>query len=71
MTCTGEGRDAYVVLVGKPEGRKTLGRPTHQWQDNTKMDFHEIGGHVDWIDLAQYRDKWWCLVNTIINGRVP
>ena len=71
MACTGEGRDTYVVLLGKPEGRKTLGRLRHQWEDNTKLDFHEIGGRVDWIDLAQCRDKWWCLVNTIINRRVP
>jgi hypothetical protein len=43
-------------LVGKPEGR-TVGRPERQWEDNTKVDLHEIGGHVDWIDLAQVRDK--------------
>jgi hypothetical protein len=60
-----------VVLVGKPEGRRTLRRPRHQWENNTEMDFHETGGRVDWIDLAQYRGKWWCLVNTIINPRVP
>jgi len=42
VACTGEGRDAYVVLVGKPVGRRTLERPRHQWEDNTKMDFHEI-----------------------------
>ena len=70
MACTGEARDSYVVLVGKPEGRRTLGRSRHQWEDNTKMD-HEIGGRVDWNDLAQYRDRWWCLVNTIINRRFP
>ena len=71
VACTGEARDAYVVLVGKPEGRRTLGRPRYQWEYNTKMDFHEIGGRVDWIDLAQYRDKWWCLVNVVINRWVP
>jgi hypothetical protein len=69
VACTGEGRDADMVLVGKSEGR-ILGRPKHQWEDNSKMDFHEIGGRVDWIDLAQYRDKWWCLVNKIIHRRV-
>jgi hypothetical protein len=56
VALTGEGRDVYVVSVGKPEGR-TLGRPSHQWENNTKMDFHEIGGLVDWIDLARYRGQ--------------
>ena len=69
MACTGEGIDAYMVFVGKPEGRRTLGRPRHQWEDNTKMDFHEIS-RVDWIDLAQYRNKWWCLVNTKLSGSI-
>jgi hypothetical protein len=52
VACTGEERDAYVFLVGKPEGKRTLGRPRHKWEDNTKMNFHEIVGRVDWIDLA-------------------
>jgi hypothetical protein len=71
VECTGEGRDACVVLVGEPEGRRTLGRPERQWEDNTKVDLHEIGGRVDWIDLAQDRDKWWCLGDTKINRRFP
>ena len=54
----GERRGVYRVLVGKPEGKKALGRPMHRWEDNIKMDLQEVGcGCMDWIDLAQYRDS--------------
>jgi hypothetical protein len=58
--------------VGKPEEKKPLGRPRHRWVDNIKMDLLEIGcGGVDWIGLAQDRDKWRVLVNAVMNLRVP
>jgi hypothetical protein len=60
-----EVRGAYNTLVGKPDGRRPLGRPRHRWKDNIKMDLGEIGfGDVDWIRLAQDRDRWQALVNT-------
>jgi hypothetical protein len=63
-----EKRNAYRILVGKPEGK----RPIHRWADNIKMDFREIGWDImDWIDLAQDRDRWRALVNTVMNLRVP
>jgi hypothetical protein len=59
VACMGEVRGAYNILVGKPEGRRTLGRPRHRWEDNIKMDLGEIGsGDVDWIHLAQDGDRW-------------
>jgi hypothetical protein len=68
----GEKRDAYRILVGKPEGKCPLGRPRRRWVDNVRMDHREIGGGVmDWIDLAQDRDQWNALVNTVMNLRVP
>jgi hypothetical protein len=68
----GEQRNAYRILVGKPEGRRPLGRPRRWWVDNIKMDLIEIGwGGVDWVDLAQDRDHWRALVNTVMNLRVP
>jgi hypothetical protein len=68
----GEVRGAYKILVGRPEGRRPLGRPRSRWEDNIKMDLREIGfGDVDWIHLAQDRDRWWALVNTVMNFRVP
>jgi hypothetical protein len=68
----GEKRNAYRILVGKPEGKRPLGRPRRRWVDNIKMDLREIGWDgVDWIDLAQDRDQWQALVNTVINLRVP
>jgi hypothetical protein len=68
----GEVRNAYNILVGKPEARKPLGRPRRGWEDNIKMNLREIGfGDVDWIHLAQDRDRWRALVNTIMNLRVP
>jgi hypothetical protein len=68
----GEVRGAYNILVGRPEGRRPLGRPRRRWEDNIKMDLREIGfGDVDWIHLAQDRDRWRALVNMIMNLRVP
>ena len=68
----GEERGAYRVLVGKPEGKKPLGRPRRRWVDNIRMDLQEVGcGHVDWTGLAQDRDGWRKLVNAVINLRVP
>jgi hypothetical protein len=68
----GEKRNAYRILVGKPEGKRPLGRPRCRWVDHIKMDLREIGWDgVDWIDLAQVRDQWRALVNTVMNLRVP
>jgi hypothetical protein len=68
----GEKRNAYRILVGKPEGERPLGRPRHRLEDNTKMDLREIGwGGMGWIDLAQGRDHWRALVNTVMSLRVP
>jgi len=56
----------------KPEGKRPLGRHSHRWEDNIKMDFQEVGcGVMDWIELAQYRDSWRALLNEVINLRVP
>jgi hypothetical protein len=68
----GEVRGAYNILVGRPEGRRQLGRPRHWWEDNIKMDLREIVfGDVDWIHWAQNRDRWRALVNTVMNLWVP
>ena len=68
----GASRDVYWVLVGKTEGKGPLGRPRHRWEDNIKMDFQEVGcWGKDWIKLAEDRDKWWALVNGVLNLRVP
>jgi hypothetical protein len=68
----GEKRNAYRVLVGKPEGRRPLGRPRGRWVDNIRMDFVEVGwDDVDWIGLAQDRDMWRALVNSVLHLRVP
>jgi hypothetical protein len=68
----GEVRGAYNILVGRSEGRRPLERPRRRWEDNIKMDLREIGfGDVDWIDLAQDRDRWRALVNTVLNLSVP
>ena len=68
----GESRGVYRVLVGKPEGKKLLGRPKHRWEDNIKIDLQEVRCEgMDWIDLAEDRDRWRALVNTVMNYRVP
>ena len=68
----GVRRGVYRVLVGKPEGRRPLGRPRHGWEDNSRADLHEMGcGSTDWIDLTQDRDRWWALVDVVMNLRVP
>jgi hypothetical protein len=67
----GEGRNVYRVLVGKPEGRRPLGRPRRRWEVGIKMDLSEIGwGGVEWIHLAQNRDRWRAVVNAVMNLRV-
>jgi hypothetical protein len=67
----GENRNASRILVGMPEGKGPLGRPRRRWVDNIKMDLREVGWDgVDWIDMAQNRDQWWALVNTVLNLRV-
>jgi hypothetical protein len=71
-TQMGGKRNAYRLLVGKPEGKRPLGRPRRRWADNIKIDLLEIGwGGVDWIGLAQDRDKWRAVVNAVMNLRVP
>ena len=68
----GERRGVYRVLVGNPEGKRPLGRPRRRWEDNIKIEFQGVGwGDVDWIDLAQDRDRWRALVNALMNLRVP
>jgi hypothetical protein len=69
---TGLNRNAYRLLVGKPEGRRPLARPKRRWFDDVRMDLVEVGwGDVDWIGLAQDRDRWRALVNSELNLRVP
>ena len=71
MAHMGEGRSVHRVLVGKPEGKRPLGRPRRRWKDNIKMNLQEVGGGGDWMELAQDRDRWRTLVNTVMNLRVP
>jgi hypothetical protein len=67
----GERRGVYRALVGKPEGRRPLGRPRRRWEDNIKMDLREVGcGGMDWIDLVQDKDRWGAVVNVVMNLRV-
>ena len=68
----GGGERLHRVLVGKPEGKRPLGRPRHRWEHDIKMDLHEMGGGCgDWMELAQDRDRWRALVSTMMNLRVP
>ena len=67
-----EERGVYRVLVGKPDGRRPLGRPRRRWVDNIRMDHQEVGyGYMDWIGLAQDRESWQTLVSVVMNLRVP
>jgi len=64
----GENTGVYRVLVGKPEGKRPLGRPRHRWEDNIVMDLQEVGcGGMGWIDLTQNRDRWRALMNAVMN----
>jgi hypothetical protein len=68
----GEKRNAYRILVGKPKGKGPLGRPRRRWVDNIRMDLGEVGlGDVDWISLAEDRNRWRALVNSVLSLRVP
>jgi hypothetical protein len=68
----GEERGVYGVLAGKPEGKRPLGRPRRRWVDNSRMNLQEVGcGLMDWIGLAQDRDRWRTLVSAVMNLRVP
>ena len=68
----GEGRGVYRVLMGKPEGKRPLGRPRRRWEDNIRMELQEVGvGYEDWIGRAQDRDRWRALVSAVRNLRVP
>jgi len=68
----GQERGVYRVLVGKPEGKRPLGRPRCRWEGNIKMDLQVVGGGCgDWMELAQDRDRWRALVSTVMNFRVP
>jgi len=67
-----ESRGVYRVLVGKPEGKRPLGRPSRRWEDNIKMDIQEVGCEsMDWIELVQDRERWRALVCTVMNFQVP
>ena len=68
----GDTRGVFRVLVGKPDGKRPIWRKRHRWEDNIKMDLQEIGcGGMDWIELAQDRDRWRALLNAVMNLRVP
>jgi hypothetical protein len=68
----GEGRGVYRILVGRPEGKRPLGRPRRRWEDNIKMDLRETRiDRANWIELAQDRVQWWAFVNTVMKLRVP
>ena len=70
--CTYGGRGVHKVLVGKPEGKRPLGRPRRRWEYNIKMDLLELGGGCgDWMELTQDRDRWPALVSTVMNFGVP
>jgi len=72
VACMGGDRGVHRVLVGKPEGKRPLGRPRCRWEDNIKMDVQDIGGgRGDWMELAQDRDRWWALVGTVRAFPVP
>jgi hypothetical protein len=68
----GERRGVYRILLGKPEGKRPRGRPRSRWEDNIKKDLQEVEcGGMDWMELAQDRDRWQALLNAVMNLRVP
>ena len=72
MALMEEVRDVHKFLVGKPEGKRPVGRPRRRWEDNIQMDLEEVGrGCGDWMELAKDRDSWRALVSTVMNFRVP
>jgi len=72
IACMGDRGGIYRVLVVKNEGKRSLGSPRLRWEDNIKMDLQEVGYRgMEWIELAQYRDRWWVLLNVLMNFRVP
>ena len=71
MKRMGEGRGVHRILVGKPEGKRPPGRPRRRWEDNIETDLKELGEVRDWMELAQNRNGWRTLVNTVMNFRVP
>ena len=72
MVRMGKGRVVHRVLVGKPEGKRPLGRPRRRWEDNIKIDLQAVGGSCgDWMELAQNRDRWRALLGRVRNLRVP
>jgi hypothetical protein len=71
VACVGKRRGAYKILVGKPEGKRPLGRPKRRWEDDIKMDLKEVGWDMNWIDQAQDRDRWQAVVNGAMKLRVP
>jgi hypothetical protein len=72
VTCMEKRRGVKRILVGKPEGKRTFGRPRRKWEDNIKMGLQEVVfGGMDWIDVAQDRERWRALVNAVMNLRVP
>jgi hypothetical protein len=66
-----ENRGAYSIFVGRPEGRRPMGRPRRTWEDSVKMALQEVGWGLDWIELAQDMDRWRAFMNAVINFRVP
>ena len=72
MARMGEGRGVHRVLVGRPEGKRPLGRPRRRWEDNIMIGLQKVGGGFeDWMELAQVRNRWRALVSTVMNVRVP
>jgi len=72
VACMVERRGVYRVLVGKAEGKRPLGTSRRRWEDNIKVDLQEVGyGGIDWIELAQDRNRWWAFVNAVMNLWVP
>jgi hypothetical protein len=67
----GDSRGVYRVLDGKLDGKRPLGRLRHRWEDNIKIDLQGVGWGMDWIELAQYRDRWRALVKAVLNLWVP